>query len=201
MDQRANEISKLPFAFPEIPLFETERLILREVRTEHLLYLVNKAPANLARQFMGIRTDAEWTNEKLRSVETSKNFGTGFCRFYLYEKKSGMLIGAAGFHNWILLHRRAEIGYALIDDRWKRQGFMTEVLQFILPFGFHELNLHRIEACVGPFNDASNKLVLNFGFQREGYMREHYYREGIHEDSILYSLLKPDFEKAYPCMP
>jgi ribosomal-protein-alanine N-acetyltransferase len=54
---------------------------------------------------------------------------------------------------------------------------------------------------VGPFNDASIKLVHNFGFQREGYMREHYYREGIHEDSILYSLLKSDFEKAYPCMP
>jgi ribosomal-protein-alanine N-acetyltransferase len=63
-------------------------------------------------------------------------------------------------------------------------------VQAVLDVGFIELNLHRIEALVAADNTPSVKLLLRYGFTKEGTMREDYVVEGKNEDSDCYSLLK-----------
>jgi ribosomal-protein-alanine N-acetyltransferase len=113
----------------------------------------------------------------------------------LFDKSSGSPIGACGFHNWFLMHRRAELGYVLIEERWKRLGLMSEALKFVIPFGFNQLNLIRMEALISPENSASLSIIQKFGFQHEGLLRKHYTPKGsnVPEDSILFSLLESDY--------
>ena len=71
---------------------------------------------------------------------------------------------------------------------------MTEAIAAILDHGFSVMDLHGVEACTSPNNQASIRLIEKFGFQKEGYLRQHFFRDGKLEDSLIYSLLKREFE-------
>jgi ribosomal-protein-alanine N-acetyltransferase len=113
--------------------------------------------------------------------------------FQIFHSESKQLLGEFGFHTWNRSHKRAELYYFLKNDEDKMHGFMSEVMESLLNFGFNTLNLHRIEAKVAPWNTASTKLLEKFHFTFEGTMREDYCVDGINEDSNCYSLLKPEW--------
>lgn len=115
--------------------------------------------------------------------------------FLLIDKQNRIPIGECGFHTWNKTHNRAELFYSIRNDSDKQKGYMTEALQAVLAFGFTELNLHRIEALVADWNTPSLKLLLRYGFTKEGTMREDYVENGKHEDSDCYSLLVWEWEK------
>lgn len=110
------------------------------------------------------------------------------------ESGTEKLIGTCAFASWDKVHRRAEIGFALHQNRWGN-GLMKELLSVFIPFGFDALELHRIEADVDPRNIPSIKLLEHYGFKKEGHMRERYLLNGEKQDAILYGLLKSEFEK------
>ncbi len=195
MDKRPHEVNGISRAFPSIPTHETERLILREVRAEQQRFLALKAPVNQARIFLNIKNDEDWQHEQNKAKLGLRTWNTSSCWFMLFDKASGSPIGSCGFHNWFLMHRRAELGYVLIEERWKRLGLMSEALKFVIPFGFNQLNLIRMEACISPENKASLSIIEKFGFQQEGLLRQHYTPKGSNspEDSILFSLLESDY--------
>jgi ribosomal-protein-alanine N-acetyltransferase len=70
---------------------------------------------------------------------------------------------------------------------------MTEAVKPILQYGFEQMNLNRIEACTGPENVASIKILQKFGFKQEGYLRQHYYGKDQIYDSLIFSLLKAEY--------
>jgi ribosomal-protein-alanine N-acetyltransferase len=195
VDKRPHEVNGISRAFPNIPTHETERLILREVRAEQQRFLALKAPVNQAQIFLNIKNDEDWQHERNKAKLGLRTWNTSSCWFMLFDKASGSPIGSCGFHNWFLIHRRAELGYVLIEERWKRLGLMSEALKFVIPFGFNQLNLIRLEACISPENKASLSIIEKFGFQQEGLLRQHYTPTGSNspEDSILFSLLESDY--------
>jgi ribosomal-protein-alanine N-acetyltransferase len=111
----------------------------------------------------------------------------------MIDKATQQTIGGGGFHNWYADHKRAELGYALENESYKRKGLMTEALNFIIDYGFKNMELNRIEAFIGPNNIASLKLISKYNFTREGQLRQHYMKEGKLEDSIVFSLLREDY--------
>lgn len=113
--------------------------------------------------------------------------------FILHNKQTNLPIGECGFHTWNKAHRRAELFYKLHNDDDKRKGYVTEALDEVINFGFTQLNLHRIEALVANYNIPSVKLLLRYGFTKEGILREHYDVDGKHEDSDCYSLLEHEW--------
>lgn len=115
--------------------------------------------------------------------------------FLLVDKATEKVIGECGFHSWNKSHARAEVFYNLRDDSYKRKGLMSEALATVLPYGFFDLGLHRIEALTASWNTASVKLLDNFGFTKEGTMREDYLVDGKYENSECYSLLRREWEK------
>ena len=74
---------------------------------------------------------------------------------------------------------------------------MREALPEVLKYGFNTMNLHRIEALIAPGNIPSLKLLQRTGFTREGLLREHYMKGGRLEDSVIFSLLRPEYEKEF----
>jgi len=97
------------------------------------------------------------------------------------------MIGDFGYWNLQKQHLRAEIGYELHPDYWGK-GFMTEVMQTVLSFGFKTMKFHSVEANVTPGNKASVSLLLRNGFRLEGQFKENYYGTLPYPESYTESL-------------
>jgi ribosomal-protein-alanine N-acetyltransferase len=112
--------------------------------------------------------------------------------FLIQEKSSGKIIGECGYHTWNPTHRRADLFYYLNKDEYKNKGYMSELLPWVIEYGFQTMNLHRIAAFIDQNNIPSLKLLTKMGFRFEGIAREDYVVDGIPCDSHCYSLLVSD---------
>ncbi|NBC73014.1 GNAT family N-acetyltransferase [Paenibacillus sacheonensis] len=65
---------------------------------------------------------------------------------------------------------------------------MLEALGAIIPFGFKNLGLHRIQAMVMPENNASISLLEKCNFKNEGLLRAYSFGT-LFTDTLIYSLL------------
>lgn len=172
----------------------TERMRLRLYTPEVARYVFSTMTDSELLVFFGLESAEALAREKEKFSLGLSTYNRTFANFYLIDKETGKIIGGCGFHTWAPDHRRAELGYALHDDSYKQKGLMKEALHAVLNYGFNEMNLHRVEALVAEWNDASVKLLTNFGFQKEGVLRQHYVVNGIPEDSVAYSLLKSELK-------
>jgi ribosomal-protein-alanine N-acetyltransferase len=104
------------------------------------------------------------------------------------QKGSKQMIGGAGYWRLMKEHYRAEIGYQLAPEYW-RKGYSFEALKTIIQFGFKKMGLHSIEANVNPKNIASVKLLEKLCFMQEAYLKENFYFNGKFLDSFIFSLI------------
>ncbi len=168
---------------------ETDRLLLKKFTPEDYISIFENLPEAEIKILLGHTTDAAFQKEKNRYLKGYSTYNRSFVFFQLIDKASSNIIGGAGFHTWATDHKRAEIGYEITDEAFKKQGLMTEAVSAILKYGFTVMHLHRIEAIVGPDNIPSLKIVAHFNFIKEGILKEHYLVNGIYEDSIIFSKL------------
>lgn len=114
-------------------------------------------------------------------------------RWGITLRSESRVIGTCGFHGWMKNHYKAEIGYELTPEYW-RQGYMTEVIQKIIEFGFNNLGLNRIEAFVEPENVGSRKVLEKIGLSEEGTLKEHFYWRNRFVETVIYAILKKDYK-------
>ncbi|WP_265436269.1 GNAT family N-acetyltransferase [Aeromonas media] len=80
-------------------------------------------------------------------------------------------LGAIGYNDADLQHRRAEIGYWLYPEHWGK-GVMSAALRLWLPLTYRTTELHRLLAVVEEPNLLSARLLERAGFRYEGTARE-----------------------------
>ncbi|MFL9845947.1 GNAT family N-acetyltransferase [Flavobacterium rhizosphaerae] len=171
----------------------TERLILRIITPEVLDYAYNYLSDWQVMELMGFSSEAVLQREKEKYNKGLTTFNKSFLYFILTDRADQKVIGWCGYHTWYIDHNRAELGYGLYYDDYKQHGLMSEALKEILVYGFRVMALHRIEAFTATNNTASIKTLQKFGFRQEATLREHYLVNGKMEDSLLFSLLKIEF--------
>ncbi|TBX70176.1 N-acetyltransferase [Flavobacterium silvisoli] len=171
----------------------TERLLLRKLTPEIFDYVYNHFSDEDLMEFIGAPNEEALSKEKEKHRKGLSTFNKSFCYFQILDKTNQQIIGWCGYHTWYLDHKRAEIGYGLFDDSYKQKGLMSEATKVILDYGFNQMNLNRIEAFIGKENKASLNLVKKFGFTQEGILREHYFNKNCMEDSVVYSLLRREY--------
>jgi ribosomal-protein-alanine N-acetyltransferase len=86
----------------------------------------------------------------------------------------------------------AHLGYAISADHWGH-GYATEASRVLVRFAFETLGKHRVSAAIGPENLASVAVVKRLGFSYEGRIRHHVFTNNAWRDSLLYSILAPEF--------
>lgn len=104
-------------------------------------------------------------------------------------KNQSEMIGRCVFFHFDEANHRAEIGFILNRQYWRR-GLMRQAVEAVIQFGFINLNLHRIEADVDPHNAGSLALLESVGFKREGYFPERWLIGEKWKDSVMLGLLK-----------
>jgi len=170
----------------------TNRLFFRN-RTKELIDEMLTYSKEEQMLFFGFSTKEQLTYKLKRIEEALSKENVNYQIFDLVEKKNKIVIGSCGFHNWIKNHERSEIGYE-IHKQYQNQGYMSEAIKKVINYGFQEMNLNRIEALIDPMNENSIRIVTKNGFKQEGILRGHYKNKNEFENSIMYSLLKSDYD-------
>jgi ribosomal-protein-alanine N-acetyltransferase len=186
-----------PF-IPQAPTLETARLSLRIDTHEQYVHKFRSLADDELKSHFGITSDEELMVQKDKVRGGLTTYRTSLLYFHLIERSMEKVIGSFAFHNWYPIHRRSEIGYAMIAPGYMNLGYMREALPPMIAFGFEQMNLNRIEAFIHPENTASRKLVKRAGFRQEGWLHEHYCKDGVVGDSLVYGLLQKDFANGRP---
>ncbi len=104
------------------------------------------------------------------------------------------MIGIIGQYRVKWEHFRSEVGYMLLPE-YNGKGIATEALALVVRYGFEYMQMHSLEAIIDPMNGASARVLEKNGFVREAHIRENEYYNGRFLDTVIYSLLRRDWEK------
>ena len=182
------------FDFAVLPTLETERLRLRRVteadESAWLAALRSPGALDYLIDFEGVPDD-RLVSDIIVWAQRIFAEQSGI-RWAITLKPDPKMIGSCGFHLYERRHRRAEVGYELHSDYWRR-GIMTEALAAVLRFCFDELCLHRVEADVVEGNAASAALLNKLGFNLEGLWQDRIYGRGAFHSLWQFALLEAEF--------
>jgi [ribosomal protein S5]-alanine N-acetyltransferase len=101
------------------------------------------------------------------------------------------IIGSCGLRDIDAEHLQAELGF-WIGREWWGHGYASEAAAAVIRFGFETLGLNRICAHHMVRNPAAGKVLQHVGMLREGVLRQRVRKWGIHEDVVLYAILRDD---------
>lgn len=174
------------YPFPEL---KTERLILRKINEEDIEQLFKLRTDKNVMKYIGKSpmTSINEAKDLIKMVNDLLESNSGITWAMALKDNPKKLIGTIGLWRLIKEHYRAEIGYMLLPEYW-RKGLTKEAILKIIKFGFNELKLHSIEGRITPLNTASAKILESTGFVREAYFKEDFFFEGKFEDTAIYSL-------------
>ncbi|HEU5366109.1 MAG TPA: GNAT family N-acetyltransferase [Hanamia sp.] len=173
--------------FPEI---KTERLLLRRLIKEDVEQIYKMRSDKNVMKFIGKNpiTTMQEAVDFFNLVNDSLENSNGITWAMSLKDCAEKLIGTIGLWRLIKEHFRAEIGYMLLPEYWKK-GLTKEAVLKVNQYGFEEMKLHSIEAHIHPKNTASATLLESTGFVREAYFKEDFFFNGAFEDTAIYSLL------------
>ena len=140
---------QFPKSFPEI---RTKRLHLKQIQFSDAddlhIYLSDQE----VKKYIGIPpyTKIEETYNEIKWYDKIFKTKTGI-RWGISFIENPAVIGSCGFLNMSQSNVRAEIGYELNKNYW-RKGIVSEALSAIIKYGFEEINLNRVEALIEPEN-------------------------------------------------
>lgn len=178
--------------YESLPI-ETERLKLIEIDFESFLKLgegINSEPASL----LTCRPI-----NKLHIEDIVKHFEDFRCKddrftFSVIEKENNNLIGRISLFDYNSRNKAIEIGYFIFKE-FRNKRYASEIIDVIKKICFEKLEINKIIAQTGSFNEKSIKLLEKSGFCREGTLREHHEKDGVLVDDYIYSILKNEYIK------
>lgn len=184
------EIEKI---YSDLPILETERLILRKVSVddseEMFLYASNEEVSKYVTwdTHKTISDTKEFINFVKNKYENHQVAPWG-----IEIKETGKFIGTIDYVWWQPNQKIAEIGYVISKDYWGN-GLTTEAVKEIIRFGFKEMDLVRIQARCFVENIGSSRVMEKSGMQFEGIIRKGMFVKGEHQDLKMYSILREEF--------
>jgi RimJ/RimL family protein N-acetyltransferase len=89
------------------------------------------------------------------------------------------------------VHRSAEMGIRIGEEKNRAQGYGKEVLRLALDYCWSRLNLNRVQLTVFKHNVRAIGAYKAAGFRKEGRMRKAAFIDGDWVDLILMAVLRP----------
>lgn len=154
--------------FKRIPTIDTDRLVLRKLKISDYADMYEYSRLDSVTQYLlwNSHPDSRYTRDYLSFIQSQYRAGE-FFDWAVIHKETGKMIGTCGFARLDFENNSAEIGYVLNPEFWRR-GYATEAVKKIIDFGFHTLNLHRIEARYIVGNEVSRHVMEKCGMTFEG---------------------------------
>ena len=90
-------------------------------------------------------------------------------------------------------NRCGELSF-IVDPGISGMGYGSKVLDHLLRYSFHILNLHKVFLHTAEYNKKVPSLALKRGFVLEGTFRKEIYYSGSYYDTYRYGILQEEFE-------
>ncbi len=88
-----------------------------------------------------------------------------------------------------------EIGYGIDEPELRGKGYAPESARLLIDYLFSTKPLERIQATANSDNLASQHVLEKLGFVKEGTLRKNDFVKGRFVDTLIYSLLREEWEK------
>jgi len=174
---------------------ETERIILRRWELGDAQDLFDYAKDPDVTTYVGFEPHASVeVSQKLLEDGWVNYEDIAKYKWAMMDKESGRVIGDISLVKVNDRHRFCEFGFSMKKEFWGK-GIMTEVTARIIEFLFEEIGMHRIEIRCAPENIGSRRVIEKNGLAYEGHLRECYFTHGKFLDSLVFGILKPDYDK------
>jgi RimJ/RimL family protein N-acetyltransferase len=112
-------------------------------------------------------------------------------QWFFIQKKDGTKIGTISHRP---LFKTPEISYAMLPSE-RGKGYCTEAVEIMVDYLFLSKNIPRIQARIDVRNAASQKVLENAGFKKEGTFRKEYFVGGEWRDSCTFSILREEWKE------
>jgi len=180
------------FPFPEFPVLQTKRLILREVTLSDAKdVFVFRSDAYVQRYNAKPLEDVSEAREQISEMKAVYERTDGIA-WGITHKEQDTIIGMVGFWQWSYSNR-VMLGYDLAREHWGK-GIASEAVREIIHFGYEKMELNRIEAETIEDNHESVRMLEKLGFVLEGVRREYSLEDdGKYHGSAMYALLKSEY--------
>lgn len=174
---------------------ETERLLLRRIDENDVeeVFALRSNPEIMKYIPRPLAKTKEEALEHIAMIEEKIISNVGI-NWGITIKGNNKIIGIIGHYRIQPENHRAEIGYMSLPE-YNGKGYITEAIKAVVAYGFEQMNLHSIEAVIDPENIASENVLLKNGFVKEAHILENELWEGKFLDTVIYSLLKRNFQK------
>ncbi|WP_306350364.1 GNAT family N-acetyltransferase [Flavobacterium sp. '19STA2R22 D10 B1'] len=178
---------------------ETERLVLRDlsIKDNEVIHQLLSNPETNEFSTLEVPKNvtatkkivSQWIEEQEKTDRTSHIFA-------IINQETNEFIGLISIQLNQSKFNAGEIWYKLHPYFWK-EGYATESVNAILNFGFHTLNLHRIESKCAINNTDSIKVLKKSGFVQEGCKRKALPLKMGWTDCYFFGILDEDFKKKF----
>ena len=179
--------------FKDIPILETERLILRRMLKTDADDMFEYARRSDTTRYLtwNPHPDRKYSYQYLVYLQQKYKQGE-FHDWAVVLRDSGKMIGTCGFTRFDFTNDSAEVGYVINPD-FHGNGYATEALRRVMRFGFDYLELHRIEAKYMDGNAASRRVMEKCGMTFEGIRRESLFIKGGFVDVGTCAILRGEY--------
>lgn len=176
-------------------LVQTHRLLLREfTEADWSAVLAYQSTAAYQRFYPEVgRTEADARAFVNRFLLWQQEKPRWRYQWAVALRRQDGLIGNCGIRKSDRDAPEAEIGCELAPEHWGR-NYPAEMGRLLLHFGFTELGLHRIYAHCIAENRGAVSLAQKLGMSQEGRLRENVSIRGRWHDTLVYGILKQEWE-------
>ncbi|WP_284140626.1 GNAT family protein [Virgibacillus sp. LDC-1] len=121
--------------------------------------------------------------------------------FHLFAERTGLtagifyqeeLVGVVGYNSFDWRNQIGYIGYWLAVD-YQGKGIMSRAVSAMINYGFHVLQLNRIDIRAAYENKKSRAIAERLGFTKEGQIRQAEWLYDHYVDHIVYGMLAQDW--------
>ncbi len=175
------------------PVLTTQRLHLRPLRVDDA--------AALHPVFADEDLMRWWSSASHKNFAETQEYVKENCEGKGWQTWAITMVGNEQALGWVVFIRPEyknnvrEIGFILSRSAWGK-AIAREAVSRVIQHGFDQLDLRRIYADVDPDNIASIKLLEKLGFKQEGYLRQEWETHIGVRDSLIFGLLRDDWQRA-----
>ena len=146
-----------------------------------------------ANDIVAARLDRAFRPANLRDVIASCETGNDASRvmFAIRQRTDTKIIGYINIHNISAVHRSADLGIRIGDEKHRGQGFGKEALALALDYCWKHLNLERVGLVVFRHNARAIAAYAACGFKKEGTLKRILFVDGAWVDLMLMASFRP----------
>lgn len=177
-------------------ILEDERVLLRPLKADDIECLMPFSLNEPEIWTFSMITGAGRENMEsyINGALAARNKGTDYA-FIVFDKQAGAYAGLTRFYDIQLNNKTLQLGYTWYGKQFQGTGVNRHCKYLLLGFAFEELEMERVEFRADNGNARSIAAMKAIGCTVEGVLRSHgVKRDGTRRDSIILSILKPEWE-------